>query len=219
MPKSTADYIREELERDFDMKAEEIIDRLAKKGIRCQAQQIYQIRSVLRHSKSKTKTMVPVPRRKVAENAFPHGRCLLSLEECIVSALTLSDGLTDKELSDAVKKVGYGNIRIRKRGDEFFNLVQNKLHEMVKGEHGLVKIGSKYLLKSTFHALEQSRNEETHFQASEYQLLREAVIRLAKQRGFDNPEGLPDTLIRVHREFTQLEQRLETEYSSLFSSK
>jgi hypothetical protein len=231
------------LEIDFDVKAEEVIDRLAKKGIRCQAQQIYQIRSLLR--KSKPKTMTPITRRKV-EKAFPHGRCLLSLEQCILTALSgHSDGLSDRDLSDAVKKVGYGNLVLRKNDSDFFNVVQKKLHEMVKDGH-VAKNGSQYLLQGkdeeALGSIDELRpklqglnllpshqkeileklkkiDDETKRLVSEHQLLREAVIRLAKQKGFDNPEGLPDTLIRVHREFTQLERRLEEEYSSLFSSK
>jgi hypothetical protein len=53
MPKSRNDYIREELSKDFDAPAAAIVERVTKKGHRCAAQHVYQLRSTLRHSQGR----------------------------------------------------------------------------------------------------------------------------------------------------------------------
>ena len=48
MPKTRSDYIREELAKNFDASANEVAERISKKGFRCSAQHVYQMRSNLR---------------------------------------------------------------------------------------------------------------------------------------------------------------------------
>lgn len=188
MPKSQSDYIREELERDFNAPAAAIVARILKKGLRCNVQNVY-------------------------------------LGQHIINILTSHpEGLSDRDLTgrilliqgDSIKKAGYTS-----RATDFLTVVCEKLHDMVEKGH-IAKNGLQYKLHGlnaelyTRTALELALQQvaEVVAEASDLDVLREAVTDFARAKGIADPELFPDTLIRQRREFIQA----QTQYFTLFES-
>jgi len=215
MPKSRNDYIREELEKNFDAPAAAIVDRVTKKGHRCAAQHVYQLRSMLRHSQGRIREQqvatLAAARQTREENAT-------SLGQHILNILTAHpEGLSYRDLVVAVWKAGYSS-----RASDFLTVVRQKLYDMVEKGH-IAKNGLQYKLQGS--ALEKaqddadaSRKRETMAKVevalSDYALLREAVVDLAKAKGFANPDVFPDILITQRREFIQVQKQ----YFTLFEA-
>jgi len=206
MPKSRNDYIREELEKDFDAPAADIVDRVTKKGHRCAAQHVYQLRSTLRHSQSRIREQqaatLAAARQTREENAT-------SLGQHILNILTAHpEGLSDRDLAAAIQKAGYSS-----RASDFLTVVRQKLYDMVEKGH-IAKNGLQYKLQGSALEKAQQHVAQVAAEASDYALLREAVVDLARAKGFANPDVFPDILITQRREFTQVQKQ----YFTLFEA-
>lgn len=216
MPKSRNDYIREELSKDFDAPAAAIVERVTKKGHRCAAQHVYQLRSTLRHSQGRIReqqaaTLAAAARQTREENAT-------SLGQHILNILTAHpEGLSDRDLAAAIQKAGYSS-----RASDFLTVVRQKLYDMVEKGH-IAKNGLQYKLQGP--ALEKAQDDadasrkrqtmaKVEVALSDYTLLREAVADFAKAKGFADPETFPDTLIRQRREYVQA----QNQYFTLFEA-
>lgn len=101
MTKTRADYIREELGKDFNAPAQEIADRLQKRGIVIDPQHVYQVRSDLRKKGEERKAKQRLGAATRMENTTP-------LADLIVKVLYAApEGLTDREIEEAVREQGY----------------------------------------------------------------------------------------------------------------
>jgi len=206
MPKSRSDYIREELERDFDAPAAAIVERVSKKGHRCAAQHVYQVRSTLRHSQDRIREQqaatLAAARQTREENAT-------SLSQHILNILTSHpEGLSDRDLATAIQKAGYSS-----RASDFLMVVRQKLYDMVAKGH-IAKNGLQYKLHGPALEKAQSHVAQVASETSDYALLREAVVDLARAKGFANPDVFPDVLITQRREFIQVQKQ----YFTLFEA-
>jgi hypothetical protein len=121
MPKKRADYIREELAKDFEASAQEIANRLQKRGITIDPQHVYQVSSDLRKQQQER-----LARQR--QGAVTRAENELTLSEHIVQALLdAPDGLTDQQILGAVTGAGY-----KTRSADFLDTLRKKLYELVE---------------------------------------------------------------------------------------
>jgi hypothetical protein len=204
MPKTRSDYIREELERDFNASAVDIAERVKKKGHPCEAQNVYQMRSTMRmRQRQQVRAIVVASRTRTRdENAKPLGQHILNI-------LTAHpEGLSDRDLASAIKKAGYSS-----RASDFLMIVRQKLYNMVETGH-ITKNGLQYKLQGVALEKAQKQVAQVAAEASDYALLREAIVDFARTKGFDNPDTFPDILISQRRQFTQVQKQ----YLTLFEA-
>jgi hypothetical protein len=197
MLKTRSMYIRQELNKNFEAPAQEIVERLLKLGVKIDTQQVYSVRSNMRKEKeafnAKQAANLAAGRLTREENS-------LSLGKHIVQILSNHpEGLSDRELVDAVKEAGYTS-----RASDFFMVVRQKLYDMVASGY-IAKNGIQYKLHSV--AIPDTSSN------SDYNLLRQAVVEYAKAKGMRNPELFPDTLIRQRKEYA----KVVDEYHSFFT--
>jgi len=224
MPKNRTDWIKEELQKDFDASAQDVADKLRKRGVTVDPQHVYQVRSQIRKAKD---DRINAARLTREQNK-------VSLTQLILVILEASpNGLSDRELEKAIKKAGYVS-----RAADFLDVLRKKLYEMT--ERGqIVKNGLQYTLVPKAEAKAEDRMGfgnfgpgGTHFRKgheglpavaaavdqptvnNDYELLRQAVVDYAKGKGFKNPDTFPDTLIRQRRELLEAQES----YASVFES-
>lgn len=226
MPKNRADYIREELSKDFEAPAQDIADRLRKRGVIIDPQHVYQVRSDLR-KRREVRTQNALQTRQ--ENDKP-------LAEYIMEVLdSHPDGLSDRELATAIKKAGY-----KSRSADFLDVLRKKLYELTE-KGSIVKTGLQYALSPSEKAARQKevksevkgvlvkhqlgqadKQDEAAAEIAaqvvnyeqDYFLLRQAVVDYAKSKGFKNADAFPDTLIQQRRAINDQ----EAQYHKLFES-
>lgn len=196
MPKSRTDYIREELERDFDASAAVIVERLAKKGVRLSQQHVYQARSTMRQKLA----MERDTSRQV--NAMPLGQHILNV------LTEHPEGLSDRDLVNAVSKAGYIS-----RSSDFLTILRQKLSDLVEKGH-IAKNGLQYRLQGIALEKAQKQVAQAVAESTDHALLCDALIDYAKAKGFINPETFPDTLIAHRRQLVEA----TAAYSSIFES-
>lgn len=201
MPKKRSDYIREELERDFNASAVDIAERVKKKGHRCEAQNVYQMRSTMRSALARQPRLSPA-RQTRDENATSLGQHILNV------LAAHPEGLSDRDLASAIKKAGYSS-----RASDFLMIVRQKLYNMVEKGH-ITKNGLQYKLQGAALEKAQKQVAQVAAEASDYALLREAVVDFARAKGFDNPDAFPDILISQRRQFIQVQKQ----YFTLFEA-
>lgn len=197
MPKNRTDWIKEELQKGFDAPAQEVADKLRKRGIVVDPQHVYQVRSQIRKAKED----------RIAAARLTREQNTTTLHQHILNVLEQHpDGLADTLLMKAIVKAGYVT-----RAADFLDVLRKKLYEMVEKGH-IVKNGLQYKLTAIV-ALAAVTAEAAPVN-DDYALLRQAVVDYAKAQGFKNPEGFPDTLIRHRREYLDA----EASYRNVFQS-
>lgn len=200
MPKSRSDYIREELYEDLNIKAQDLIEKLAKKGVRVTAQHIYQLRSDMRKE--------PTFKQKKG-----------SLATYIIAVLEQQqDSLSDSQIHDLVRKEGY-----RSASPAFFDLLRKKLYELTE-KRMIVKNGLYYKLNE--NPAPTLRNPIAKSDAMQviinqglaadealrnYHILRDAIVDFAAATGVDDPKGFPDRLIQSRKQYLQVTEDVVAE--------
>lgn len=184
------DFIREELAKDIDAIAADVVETLGKKGIVISSQSVYQVRNSMKSKKSNP---------RLCKTAHPPSidsvKNKNSLNDHIINILKINhNGLSMHDLQDHLVKSGYQN-----NSRNFLYLLKHKLQNLVK-EGVLAKSGLnyKFLVKE---------------ELGEYQLLRQAIIDFAVEKNIPNPESFPDTLIRLKRDFIVAKEK----YSASFN--
>jgi hypothetical protein len=199
MPKSRTDWIKEELQKDFDAPAQDVADKLRKRGIVVGPQHVYQVRSQVRKAKDERINAARLTREQNT----------VSLQQHILNCLdNHPNGLADTELQKAIVKAGYVT-----RAADFLDVLRKKLYEMVEKGH-IVKNGLQYKLTAIVAEVAANKPPLPAFVYEDHALLRQAVVDYAKAKGFKNPEGFPDTLIRQRRELLEAQEN----YRNVFES-
>ena len=208
MPKTRSDYIREELEKNFDVSAQDVADRLAKKGHRVTTQHVYQIRSNMRIAERQVQEQKAVT---LAASLATREENDTPLSVHILNALTANpEGLSADDLAAAILKAGY-----KSRAADFVSVLRQKCYDMVQ-KGSIVKNGTQYKLQSAalekiavakVAAAAQKRADALAAESTEYSLLRQAVVDFAKAKGLDAPEGFPDKLIAQRREVLTAQEK------------
>ena len=184
--KSNAEYVREELAKNFDAPAAEIVANLQGIGINANNQDVYQQRNYLRN------------RRKAIQEKREATKQLnqVPLADYITTILAQKpEGIPDLELLETIKAQGYVT-----HSDDFLQVLRKKLYTMTENRI-LAKDGTQYSLtikaKGEAKAAEVAVNVDNQFDGDweDYNLLCQAVITFAKAKGLENPESLPKILI------------------------
>ena len=187
--KTNAEYVREELNKDFDAPAATIVGRLQGIGINITNQDVYAQRNFLR---TRRKSIQDKRNKKKELNQVP-------LAEYITALLSQKETMSDYELMEAVKQQGYVT-----HSDDFIAVLRQKLRSMVENRL-LAKEGTQYSLtiraKAEAEVPAEAKNEE-----SDYSLLCQAVVTFAKAKGIKNPESLPQSLIENQKKFGNVQK-------------
>jgi hypothetical protein len=187
--KSKSDYIREELNKDFNAPAAVIVERISKikKSLICRPQQVYQVRSMLlkaQKTKEEVGEVLVGQLGRISGGKFKNNE---PLGRHIVKILNLHpEGLSDRDLTLAIKNAGY-----RSNSSDFLCVVRQKLYSMVEKGH-IAKNGVQYKLQNFNLALSENGFEKL-------KLLHNAVVDLAKTLKVKNPEGFPEALISSYQ--------------------
>lgn len=204
------DYIREELEQDIDTSAAIVVERVAKKGVQCEAQNVYRIRNLMRQSQNQVQEKLAARASAALETRRKNKT---SLAQNILNVLSVHpEGLSDRDLAVAVKKAGYTS-----RAVDFLGAIRQKLHDLVESGD-IAKNGLQYKLlrevidQQIVQAMAPAPKSE--LPNSDYDLLRESLVDYAKAKGFVDPETFPDVLISQRRKLVEA----TLAYSNLFSS-
>lgn len=177
--RTLTDYIREELNNDFNAPAVVIIERISKikKSLMCRPQQVYQVRSMLLKAQRAESVEKVVIKSKNNEPLGQHIMNVLNFHP---------EGLSDRDLTLAIKNAGY-----RSNSSDFLCVVRQKLYSMVQKGH-IAKNGVQYKLQNFNLALSENGFEKLN-------LLHNAVVDLAKTLKVKNPEGFPEALISSYQ--------------------
>lgn len=187
----TNDFIREELAKNIDAVAADVVNTLANKGIAITSQNVYQVRNSMKFKRVKP-TRIIQAQIAVAQTRISKMRYGNTLKNHILNVLKENpEGLSIEDLKNHLQKAGYQN-----RSRSYSHVLENNLKTLVH-EGVIAKQGVQYKLIPKIN---------------DNQLLREAVIDYAKENNIPNPESFPDLLIRFRREFITAKEK----YSALF---
>ena len=213
--KTNAEYIREELNKNFDAPTDEIVNRLGGIGINVTHQHVYAQRSWIRGKKKE------IQEKRNMTNQLNQ----VPLADYITTILaTKPEGLSDYGLLDAIKAQGYIT-----HSDDFMQVLRKKLYTMTENRI-LLKDGTQYSL--TIRAKNAKNEAEAAVDAeiaaldvgmiapdandlSNYELLCQAVISFAKAKGLENPESLPKTLIETQKKLNESQKLIAAQKEAI----
>lgn len=169
---SSSQAIREILQKDIDLSAKDVCERLKDKDVTPQL--VYNIRAELKRKRSSVTNKSRLTRN---QNKNPLGTHILD-------ALSKNqNGLVDREIFNKVKEGGYTSA-----SDNFFDIVRSKLYELAeKGD--VIKNGITYYIKPGKNPLivpvnEQENNNRQLIQEIEEVIANEVVV-IEEEKLFD----------------------------------